>query len=165
MFLCSSEKHLNEIEKAGLERPAVNQVEVRINLTRNSHRTMLTLCGQLHPWCQQRQIVAYCKSNGIIVQAYTPLVKGKDVAEGKGIKNEVVLRIAKKVRLSGDRYIFYVCLTGIPNLARQESRPGSDSLVAAERPCTTSQGYFRQPNRGELQGVRFRPRRGGRGGD
>lgn len=36
------------------------------------------------------------------MQAYTPLVKGSDVAEGKGINNEVVLRIAKKVRLFGD---------------------------------------------------------------
>ncbi|KAH0840179.1 NADP-dependent oxidoreductase domain-containing protein [Lanmaoa asiatica] len=72
-----SEKHLDEIEAAGLERPAVNQIE-------------------LHPWCQQRPIVSYCQSRGIIVQAYTPLVKGNDVAEGKGIKNAIVLKIAKK---------------------------------------------------------------------
>ncbi|CRG87242.1 hypothetical protein PISL3812_04259 [Talaromyces islandicus] len=31
---------------------------------------------ELHPWCQQRRIERYCKSNGIVVQAYCPLVRG-----------------------------------------------------------------------------------------
>jgi len=72
-----SEKHIKEIEEAGLEKPAVNQLE-------------------LHPWCQQRQIVSYCQSEGIVVQAYTPLVRGAKAKEGKGIKNAVVLQIAEK---------------------------------------------------------------------
>lgn len=58
--------------------------------------------AQVHPWCQQRPIVSYCQSNGIIVQAYTPLVKGSDALDGKGIKNAVVLKVAEKV---GDRLI------------------------------------------------------------
>lgn len=33
------------------------------------------------------------------MQAYTPLVRGSDDGEGKGIKNAVVLKIAAKVRL------------------------------------------------------------------
>ncbi len=32
---------------------------------------------QLHPFCQQKPIVAYCQDNDIIVQAYSPLVRGK----------------------------------------------------------------------------------------
>lgn len=36
---------------------------------------MLTTDRQLHPWCQQRTIDRYCKSHGIVVQAYSPLVR------------------------------------------------------------------------------------------
>lgn len=30
---------------------------------------------QLHPWCQQRTIDAYCKQHGIIIEAYSPIVR------------------------------------------------------------------------------------------
>lgn len=30
---------------------------------------------QLHPWCQQRVIDEYCQKNGIIVEAYSPIVR------------------------------------------------------------------------------------------
>lgn len=51
--------------------PAVNQIE-------------------LHPWCQQRDIVAYCKEKGIAVQAYCPLVRAQRADD------PVLDRIAKK---------------------------------------------------------------------
>ncbi|EIW62562.1 Aldo/keto reductase [Trametes versicolor FP-101664 SS1] len=51
-------KHLEEIREAGLETPSVNQVE-------------------LHPLCQQKEIVEYCTKHGIIVEAYSPLIRGK----------------------------------------------------------------------------------------
>jgi len=51
-------RHLKEIAEAGFEPPAVNQI-------------------QLHPFCQQREIVDYCQKNGIIVQAYSPLMKAQ----------------------------------------------------------------------------------------
>jgi len=50
-------KHLEEIREAGMEVPSVNQVE-------------------LHPFCQQRPIVEYCKQYDIVVQAYCPIVRG-----------------------------------------------------------------------------------------
>ena len=31
----------------------------------------------MHPWCQYREIVDYCKNNDIVVQAYCPLVRGR----------------------------------------------------------------------------------------
>ncbi|KAF9522642.1 NADP-dependent oxidoreductase domain-containing protein [Crepidotus variabilis] len=50
--------HLEEIKVAGYETPAVNQIE-------------------LHPLCQQKEIVKYCKANNIIVEAYCPIIRGK----------------------------------------------------------------------------------------
>ncbi|KAL8287475.1 hypothetical protein RQP46_003333 [Phenoliferia psychrophenolica] len=54
-----SERHLAEFKKSGLkEKIAVNQIE-------------------LHPWCQQKPIVDYCKAQGIVVEAYCPLLRGQ----------------------------------------------------------------------------------------
>ncbi|TFK51964.1 Aldo/keto reductase [Heliocybe sulcata] len=50
-------KHLEELAAASSTKPAVNQIE-------------------LHPWCQQKDIVNYCKKNGITVEAYCPLTRG-----------------------------------------------------------------------------------------
>ncbi|EMD90972.1 hypothetical protein COCC4DRAFT_80874 [Bipolaris maydis ATCC 48331] len=38
--------------------PAVNQIE-------------------LHPWCQQREVVDYCKKRNIVVEAYCPIVRNE----------------------------------------------------------------------------------------
>ena len=39
-------------------------------------KTLANSIHQLHPWSQQRDLVKYCHDNGIIVQAYSPLVVG-----------------------------------------------------------------------------------------
>ncbi|KAF8635223.1 hypothetical protein AX17_003998 [Amanita inopinata Kibby_2008] len=49
--------HLEEIRNSGFEMPAVNQIE-------------------LHPFCQQRPIVDYCRKNDIVIEAYCPLIRG-----------------------------------------------------------------------------------------
>jgi diketogulonate reductase-like aldo/keto reductase len=49
--------HLEELLAEAKVAPAVNQIE-------------------LHPWCQQREVVAYCQAHGIAVEAYSPLTKG-----------------------------------------------------------------------------------------
>ncbi|SMQ52448.1 unnamed protein product [Zymoseptoria tritici ST99CH_3D1] len=51
--------------------PAVNQLE-------------------LHPWCQQREVVDYCKKNGIAVEAYCPLVRNQKAEDPtlKGIADK-----------------------------------------------------------------------------
>ncbi|BGP14253.1 hypothetical protein JCM10213_005856 [Rhodosporidiobolus nylandii] len=53
-----SEKHLEELKSEGLETPDVNQIE-------------------LHPFCQQKPIVEYCKKEGIVVEAYCPIMRGQ----------------------------------------------------------------------------------------
>lgn len=50
--------HLEEIRAAGYETPAVNQIE-------------------LHPFCQQKPIVEYCKENNIVIEAYAPIIQNK----------------------------------------------------------------------------------------
>lgn len=50
--------HLEEMVAESLELPVVNQVE-------------------LHPFCQQRSIVEWCRSHNVIVQAYCPLMRGE----------------------------------------------------------------------------------------
>ncbi|PSR84409.1 hypothetical protein PHLCEN_2v5446 [Hermanssonia centrifuga] len=54
----SGVKHLEEIREAGMETPAINQIE-------------------LHPFCQQKPIVEYCRKHDIVVEAYCPLIRGK----------------------------------------------------------------------------------------
>ena len=52
-------------------KPSVNQIE-------------------LHPWNQQKEIVAYCQQESIAVQAYSPLTQGKNLGD------PVIGKVAKK---------------------------------------------------------------------
>ncbi|KAG6864775.1 hypothetical protein C0991_007189 [Blastosporella zonata] len=65
-------KHLEEIREAGLPTPAVNQIE-------------------LHPFCQQKPIVEYCRAHGILVQAYCPLIRGD-------FSNPVIQEVAQETK-------------------------------------------------------------------
>ncbi|KAI0826361.1 Aldo/keto reductase [Irpex lacteus] len=67
-------KHLEEIREAGLETPAVNQIE-------------------LHPFCTQDPIVKYCQEHGIVVSAFCPLVRGD-------FSDPVLQEVSKKVNKS-----------------------------------------------------------------
>ncbi|KXH46220.1 hypothetical protein CNYM01_05017 [Colletotrichum nymphaeae SA-01] len=50
---------------------------------------------ELHPWCQQRELVAYCQKNGIVVQAYSPLARGQRWTDP--VLREVVERVRRRV--------------------------------------------------------------------
>ncbi|KAA1476615.1 Aldo/keto reductase [Dentipellis sp. KUC8613] len=63
-------RHLEEIQKAGMELPAVNQIEI-------------------HPFCQQRPIAAWCREHNIVVQAYCPLIRGR-------MDDPIIVNVAKK---------------------------------------------------------------------
>jgi 2,5-diketo-D-gluconate reductase A len=56
--------HLTEIEAAGLPKPAANQLEI-------------------HPLCQHKDIVAYCRERGILVIAYSSLAPLSDWRPGQ----------------------------------------------------------------------------------
>ncbi|KAJ4301189.1 hypothetical protein N0V90_003280 [Kalmusia sp. IMI 367209] len=78
--------HIEEIKEIGnIWPPAVNQIE-------------------LHPWCQQREIVEYCKNNDIVVEAYCPIVRNQK-ADDKTL-NE----IATKHKTSPNQVLIRFCL-------------------------------------------------------
>jgi methylglyoxal/glyoxal reductase len=54
--------HLEELLGCAKSPPAVNQIE-------------------LHPWCQQTDVVAFCEAHGIAVVAYSPLTKGVNLRD------------------------------------------------------------------------------------
>ena len=88
---CSGVRHLEEIKEAGLELPAVNQIEVRsISGSLRSGGDLCLARSQIHPYCQQKEIVEYCRTHGIAVEAYSPLVRGK--------WEDTVVNVGKKVR-------------------------------------------------------------------
>jgi methylglyoxal/glyoxal reductase len=54
--------HLEELLSHAKVPPSVNQIE-------------------LHPWCQQRDVVAFCNARDIAVVAYSPLTKGAKLGD------------------------------------------------------------------------------------
>ncbi|KAH9832275.1 Aldo/keto reductase [Rhodofomes roseus] len=66
-------KHLEEIKDAGYEMPAVNQIE-------------------LHPFCQQKPIVEYCRAHSIVVQAYCPILRGN-------MDHPEIIKLAQKYQI------------------------------------------------------------------
>lgn len=66
--------HIEEMKSyAKIWPPHVNQIEVWTS--RVLRRVVTNSISQLHPWCQQRTITKYCQENGIVVEAYSPLVR------------------------------------------------------------------------------------------
>ncbi|GAA5852087.1 hypothetical protein JCM5353_005041 [Sporobolomyces roseus] len=66
-----NEKHLQQLVDAGLEIPAVNQIE-------------------LHPFLQQKPIVEWCQKNDVVVEAYCPIMRGQNFAD------PILRKLAKK---------------------------------------------------------------------
>jgi hypothetical protein len=90
----SNVKHIEEIRAAGYELPCVNQIEVRFIIFSVSTSSCNATHGssrQLHPLCQQKEIVKYCEANNIVVQAYCPIIRGQ-------MDDPVIQEVATKVR-------------------------------------------------------------------
>lgn len=68
--------------------PAVNQIEVCQTRRQVVHEA--NKLHQLHPWCQQREIVDYCKRRNIVIEAYCPIVRNEKA------NDETLTSIAKK---------------------------------------------------------------------
>jgi len=77
-----NQKKLNEIFKVEGQKPEMNQVE-------------------MHPFLPQKELVNFCKSNGILMTAYSPLGSGDSRTAAHEndpvlLKNETVLEIGEK---------------------------------------------------------------------
>jgi hypothetical protein len=59
---------------------------------------------ELHPWCQQREIVEYCKKNKMVVEAYCPLVRNYKA------NDETLVGIAKKYGKTTGQILIRYCL-------------------------------------------------------
>lgn len=95
--------HIEEIKEIGkVWPPAVNQIEVR-----TAHEILWESCTystQLHPWCQQREAVEYCKKTNIVVEAYCPIVRNQKA-------DDTTLRdIANKHKISPSQVLIRYCL-------------------------------------------------------
>ena len=71
--------HLEEIRKANLPLPTVNQIE-------------------LHPWLQQREVVKYCRDNNIAVMGYSPLARGVKMETGEAPEVEEICSRVNKTK-------------------------------------------------------------------
>ena len=78
---------------------------------------------QLHPFCQQKDIVAYCLEHDIVVQAYSPLIRGR-------LDDPIFAQLAAKVCLNG-----HSCITRAHdrNLARTRTGADPPAVVASKR--------------------------------
>ncbi|KAJ3514112.1 hypothetical protein NLJ89_g2565 [Agrocybe chaxingu] len=83
-------KHIEEIKAAGMELPSVNQIEASLAQIQPAEVSTLTL-PQLHPLCQQKPIVEYCKANDIVVEAYCPILRGE-------MDHPVIQQLAEKYK-------------------------------------------------------------------
>ncbi|KAK6542121.1 hypothetical protein TWF694_007888 [Orbilia ellipsospora] len=59
---------------------------------------------EFHPWCQQRELVEYCRQKGIVVVAYSPL------AQGTRLKDTVVVEVAEKYSRTPAQVVLRWCL-------------------------------------------------------
>lgn len=78
-------RHLKQLKKYATVMPAVNQVE-------------------LHVYLQQPELLEYCKQEGIVVEAYSPL------AHGKGLDDETLAKLAKKYSKTPAQIMLRWCL-------------------------------------------------------
>lgn len=80
-------EHLEEMrEYAKVWPPHVNQIQVSLKFSislslshsspSNPGREGELTQSQLNPWGQQREVDAYCRKHGIVVQAFSPLARG-----------------------------------------------------------------------------------------
>ena len=96
--------HIEEMkEYAKIWPPHVNQIEVSFIQSRVQVDAD-PLFVQLHPWCQQRTIDSYCQQHGIVVEAYSPLVRNRKA------NDPTLASLATKYKTSSQQLLIRYCL-------------------------------------------------------
>ncbi len=67
-------------------------------------RAKLVVQMKLHPWCQQRTIDEYCRKHGIVVEAYSPLVRNRKADD------PTLVKLVEKYKVSGPQVLIRYCL-------------------------------------------------------
>ncbi|QRV02161.1 aldo/keto reductase [Arcanobacterium phocisimile] len=101
-------EHIEKLLAAGCSMPAVNQIEI-------------------HPYFQNREVVAFCREMGITVESWSPLGRGDD------LKDPVIVDIARKHNVTAAQVVLawhlaenFVAIPKSSSLDRQ--RENFDSL-------------------------------------
>lgn len=100
--------HLEALLKTADIKPMVNQIE-------------------LHPGHSQPELVAFCKENDILVQAWSPL------GSGRILENELIVKLAEKYNVSVGQICINYCLSkGILPLPRSSSEKNIEGNLDSE---------------------------------
>lgn len=106
--------HLDKLLASCRIRPAVNQVEI-------------------HPWLQRRELVEYCRAQGIVVEAYSPLAKAQKLSTPE------VMRVAEEAHATPAQVLVawslhkgLVTLPKSVHRERQEANLKAGELVLSE---------------------------------
>ncbi|KAI1417240.1 Aldo/keto reductase [Hypoxylon sp. FL1857] len=59
---------------------------------------------ELHPWCQQKEIVQYCEKHSIVIEAYCPLVRNTKA------EDKTLVSVARKHGVSTSQVLIRYCL-------------------------------------------------------
>lgn len=80
----------------------------------NSSTIPLIACWQLHPFCQQRPIVDYCREHSIVVQAYCPIMRGK-------MDHPIIQTIAQNVS-PASKALYQIWLKGLLSMVATQPK-------------------------------------------
>ena len=108
--------HIEEMKAyAKIWPPSVNQIEVsclaptamstaQVTVVIPFHVWANSTGTQLHPWTQQKAVVQYCEQNGIVVEAYCPIVRNQKADD------PTLVPIAKDLGVTPNQVLIRYCL-------------------------------------------------------
>ncbi|ODV82816.1 hypothetical protein CANARDRAFT_30535 [[Candida] arabinofermentans NRRL YB-2248] len=83
------------VKSIGVSNLSKKRLETLLN---NPNTRIIPACNQveMHPYCPQHELVAYCKEKGILIEGYSPLGS----AGSPLIQDEVIVKLATKLGVS-----------------------------------------------------------------